>query len=400
MAYKRWIHGSMAVLLVGALTAGCAREMTPAPPPISNAPSLTPQITVMASPGRATPAPATSEAASKEPAPKPAGSPYFQGKTIEMIVSSSAGGGTDLAARIVATFLPKYVPGNPKVLIRNQPGGSGTTANNLFVDKLKPDGLKWIVNASAQFTTARTRPDIAHYDPTTYEYLCNISRAPSLIIIRKDALNRLTDRSAKPVYVGTREGNPSWAAMPIWAQEYLNWNLKWILGFPGANDIEMAIYRGEIDMIGTASAPTIQEMMKQGLVVPLTQESMMVDGKGVRRPDFPDVPTFEELLGAKKPSGLSWQAYQAWSGTGQVDKSIAAQPGTPANIMGILTDAFRSMSKDREFDETIKKMVSPVYSMGIGQETVRIAKEVGQAPMEALDYGTSLQVKFGLILPK
>lgn len=48
--------------------------------------------------------------------------PYYEGKTIRIIVSSGAGGGTDTAARLVSRFIPKYIPGNPKIVVQNMPG--------------------------------------------------------------------------------------------------------------------------------------------------------------------------------------------------------------------------------------------------------------------------------------
>ena len=64
--------------------------------------------------------------------------PYYQGKTVRILVSSGAGGGTDAAARLVSRFLAKYIPGNPKVTVQNMPGGSGTIANNSSAPRQSP----------------------------------------------------------------------------------------------------------------------------------------------------------------------------------------------------------------------------------------------------------------------
>ena len=55
--------------------------------------------------------------------------------------SSGPGGGTDTAGRLVARYLPKYLPGNPKIVIQNMGGGGGTIGNNYFASEVKPDGL-------------------------------------------------------------------------------------------------------------------------------------------------------------------------------------------------------------------------------------------------------------------
>lgn len=388
---------SLAILLIMAgFVLSCTQPPTPSPspPPATVAPKPKSAATTAPAPARTTPAP--KPATKAPPAAKGSQASPFEGKTIEIMVSSAAGGGTDTTARLVAGFLSKYIPGNPKIVVRNQPGGEGAIANNNFAARAKPDGLTLITNAASQITIVITRPDIAQYDPSKYEQVGNIARATSVLIIRKDAMDRLTDPKAKPVNVSVREGNETWAAMPLWGQEFLGWNLKWILGFGGTSEMELAIRRGEIDMFGTGTERTINQLVKDGIAVPLTQEGMVIGGKLGRRPDFPDTPIFDETLGSKKPTGLPWQAYHAWLTAAYVDKWLSAAPGTPPATMKILRDAFAAMAKDREFDQMVKRVVSPIYSVGVGDETAALVKQVLDSPPEAFKYGVDLQRKFGI----
>jgi hypothetical protein len=77
------------------------------------------------------------------------GKAYYEGKTIKVLVSSSPGGGTDTTARLVAQFLPKYLPGQPQTLVQNMPGGGGTIANNYFTANGKNDGLMLFQDSSS-----------------------------------------------------------------------------------------------------------------------------------------------------------------------------------------------------------------------------------------------------------
>jgi tripartite-type tricarboxylate transporter receptor subunit TctC len=121
------------------------------------------------------------------------------------------------------------------------------------------------------------------------------------------------------------------------------------------------------------------------------------NNKFIRRKDFPDVPTFVEVLGTKKPTGIPWQAYIAWLGGDLVDKFLVAPRNTPKEYASILIGAFDKMAKDPQFDERVKRMVSNVYEVGVGKETGDLLKEVLGAPLEAVEYGRKLQIKFGLI---
>ena len=75
--------------------------------------------------------------------------PFYEGKTLRILVSSGTGGGTDSAARLVSRFIGKYLAGNPRVLVQNMPGGGGTIANNYFFNEVKPDGLTIMQDSSS-----------------------------------------------------------------------------------------------------------------------------------------------------------------------------------------------------------------------------------------------------------
>ncbi len=394
---RKFMFNSSFAVLLALLALGCGGEAKPSVSPSPTVSSTQPAKDATTITPSAAPTLEKPKSTQKEPSPTSVSAPYYQGKTMVIIVSSAAGGGTDTTARVVANFLSKYIPGNPRMLIQNQGGGEGVTANNAFVEKVKPDGLTLIGCSSSQITVSITRPDIARYDPAKYEYVGNISRGGSLLVIRKSALERLKDPNAKPVYVGSREGNESWAAIPLWGQEFLGWNLKWLLGFAGTSETDLAVRRGEIDLYGAVYSRQMQELLDDGTAVILVQEGALEGGKIVRRPDFPDVPLFEELLGSKKPSGFPWEAFETWTAPALIDKWYAAPPGTPANIMSILTNAFRAMSKDPQFDSTAKKMIDSAYSVGVGEETANMVKKVVAGPREAYKYGIDLQRKFGIV---
>ena len=64
----------------------------------------------------------------------------FKGKTLRMIATTSPGGGTDLTGRLTARYLTQYLPGNPKIIIQNIPGGAGVKGANYVANRAKPDG--------------------------------------------------------------------------------------------------------------------------------------------------------------------------------------------------------------------------------------------------------------------
>jgi tripartite-type tricarboxylate transporter receptor subunit TctC len=317
-------------------------------------------------------------------------SPYYEGKTLRIIVSSGAGGGTDAAARLVSRFISKYIPGNPKVTVQNMPGGGGTIANNYFASEVKPDGLTVMQDSSSGIGNfVRGGPTIK-YDPRKFKAIGGVARPGSLLMIRNDARARFTNRSAKPVVVGDTDGIRSWVAMTVWGAEYLGWNLRWIYGYPGSRELQLAIRQGEIDVWATQNAKLVKDLQREGVVqIVGTEEDQ-------RREDFPEAPTFIELLGAKKPTGLSWQAYQAWSGAPELDKFIVAPEGTPEPLMKILRDAFTKVMKDPEVDKEGDKFFGDGWKPHGAEKIEAVIREHIAIPKEAKDFMTKMRQKYGL----
>jgi hypothetical protein len=52
---------------------------------------------------------------------------FYRGKAINLVVSTSVGGGYDLLGRAVGRFLGKHVPGNPRIVVRNMAGPAASS---------------------------------------------------------------------------------------------------------------------------------------------------------------------------------------------------------------------------------------------------------------------------------
>lgn len=323
--------------------------------------------------------------------------PYYQGKTIEFLGESRVGGGTDTIARIAAASMPKYIPGKPKIVVRSMPGGAGAIANNIFYEKGKPDGLHLLQNSSSPIALQLRSRGIAKYNLLDFTIIGNVARGGNMLVVRKEVAKNLTDPKAKPVVCGTKEGEETWLSMTIWGKEFLGWNVRWIPGYSGTSDMELALRRGEIDMIGTSNAFIIKRLRDEGIVDVIAQTGTFKKGEFVRRPDFAKVPTFTELMGDKKPTGVPWEAYIVWVGSSIVDKFLCAPRNTPKKYTSILIDAYAKMAKGPKFDKLIRRMVTDVYVVNTGEDSKQLLRNVLDVTPETLEYGKKLQKKFKIV---
>ena len=228
---------------------------------------------------------------------RPAEAPFYEGKTLRFLIASGPGGGTDTAGRLVARHLSKYLPGNPKVLIQNMGGGGGTIANNYFASEVKPDGLTIMQDSSSSVASFARGGSSIKYDPRKFKIIGGVARPGSLLMIRNEARARFTNKSANPVVVGDTDGIRNWIAMTVWGAEYLGWNLRWIYGYPGSRELQLAIRQGEIDIWATQNAKLVKDLQREGVVQVLAPRR--ISGAKI----FPTHPLSSNSWARKNPPG-------------------------------------------------------------------------------------------------
>jgi len=323
--------------------------------------------------------------------------PYYQGKTITLMTSGSPGGGTDLTARLLASVLPKYLPGNPRIVLRNKPGGGGSLALNPFYVRTKPDGLTLMLTSVGSIGLQFSKAKVVRFDLNKMRHIGHASHGGATVVISNTAMKRLKDPKAEAVVCGSKGGTEAWIYLTMMGKELLGWNLRWILGFRSAGSFSLALRRGEIDMFGDSRM--IKELEAEGIGTGLAQIGILKQGRFVRRSDFSHVPTMQELLekAGKKPTGLAWRAYVAGVTPLAIYKLFVAPPGTPDHIVNTLIAAYEKMGKDPTFVNTWKKLVGPILDIGSGKDTSTILADCLKAEPEVLKFMDDQKRRYGII---
>jgi len=320
----------------------------------------------------------------------------FKGKTITVLVGSEVGGGTDAAARLIAPFLTKYLPGNPTVVVQNLPGASGIKALNYFVTQVKPDGLTAINGSISMIDPITYRGANSQYDPKNLRFVGGVGRGGGAIFTSKEAAERLFDKSKKPVIIGSALTVPRSIMQPaLWCIEYLGWNATWIVGYHGTNEVMLALDRGEIDMTSTGNLFQIKERLDNGQLKLITQSGYLSNGKIVARQDYGNTPLFPEQMKGKIKDPIAQKAYDYWEALNNGDKWLALPPDTPENIVAVYKAAFAKTAADPEFREKGEK-ISDGFEPMTDQDVTLIAKTLADTPPESLAYTKALMRKQGI----
>ena len=319
----------------------------------------------------------------------------FKGQRLNAIIGSQPGGGTDGTTRLVGRFLEKYLPGQPQILFRNMPAGHGVKATNFFANEAKRDGTYWMGGSSPYVDANNLRKPVVEYDPRTFEYIGAVARGGSVITIRKAKLPNLTDKSMPPVIIGEIDGTRSWAQLLQWGAEYLGWNIKFVIGYPGSAALMLAARRGEIDSFGTSGITIHRDLAKTGDFVNLAQLGEKQGGKVVPRITFPDVPVMTHMLEGKL-SGLAKEAFEYWSKTNQIDKWYALPPKTPKNIVVAYRAAYDKVVKDPEFIKFGRLQFSEDFSPQTDEDILDLVNTTSYPTVEISKFLQDLKVKQGL----
>jgi tripartite-type tricarboxylate transporter receptor subunit TctC len=321
----------------------------------------------------------------------------FAGKSVELIITSDAGGGTDLMGRLVGRYMGKYLPGHPVIVAKNMGSGAGKVLAANYVTAAKPDGLTLMQSDSDTLQESMLRLSAVRYDPAKFRVVGAISRGGSIAFIRKDAVARLHDPKAAPVIVGDTDGQRSWEAMMVWGKEFLGWNLRWVKGYEGTGPLTMALRKAEVDVFATDGLNAIEPLRKDGLIDFLVQQGQ-IDGTGYTpRRVFLDVPIFPVLLQKAGIPDLAYHGYRSVIAPSDIDKWIALPPNTPADILGAYRTAFESMVVDPEFAQNLAKQISEETYVAHGADVERAIGEVRNASPEVTKYAHDLRVKYNLV---
>jgi tripartite-type tricarboxylate transporter receptor subunit TctC len=320
----------------------------------------------------------------------------FKDKTLHVLIGAKPGGGTSGSSRLVGSMIVRHLPGKPKVIFQNMPGGGGIKATNYFYNVPKPDGLTILGQARSKLSPITLKRRSVKYDPRKFKFIGGTGNIGSLVIISKEALPRLTNKSAKPVVYGAKDPGRTGIQAAVWGKEYLGWNVDWVVGYEGSTGVIMAARRGEADMVSNQHPRLLNPLLKRNMVA-LTQIGQPGKGGMIARDFYPKVPVFSDMIRSKLDKRAR-KAFDGWLNDFIVGKWFVLPPKTPAKIVKIYRAAYQKMVKDPAFIKKAKSEFGDEFAMIPGEELQKIATTLAETSDEDLNFFLNLMKKHKLEL--
>ncbi|HSR55107.1 MAG TPA: tripartite tricarboxylate transporter substrate-binding protein [Alphaproteobacteria bacterium] len=302
---------------------------------------------------------------------------FYKGKRVQFLVGSSAGGGYDTFARVLARHYGNHIPGNPSFVVQNMPGASSRKVADLMYNKAPKDGSTIAAVFSGIPTEPLVNPDKVHFDARKFNWIGSANRGTFVGFVWATApVTTLEGLKTKEMIVGASGG--ATYDYPALANELLNLNFKIISGYTGTKQIGLAMERGEVHGNAGTTWASIKTQHTDWLKA--KKIKVFVQYGRERNPELADVPLMIDL--AKNEADR--QALNLMYVRQEYQRPYIAPPGVPADRVKLLRTAFNATMKDPAYLADAKKRRLDIAPL-TGEEIDALIAEVYKTPKSVVE---------------
>jgi tripartite-type tricarboxylate transporter receptor subunit TctC len=319
---------------------------------------------------------------------------FYQGKTITLIAGTTAGSQYDAHARLIAQHWGKHIPGNPDVIVQNMPGAGSLIAANHLYNVAKPDGLTVMsIIPAIYFNQLAGRKEV-QFDYAKFNWIGSVDRSDNVLYMRSDTpfktIHDVRRFAQPPKCTATGTGTVGHYT-PKLLNETIGTKFEIILGYPGGPEMDLAVEKNEAQCRAFThaawfSGEPYRTWQAKGFVHVLIQTGRKRDER------LPQVPTLNELMNEFKTEETGRRLATVVLASGELGRPYLLPPGTPAERLKVLREAFMKLMTDPAFLADVKRRnleADPTK----GEELEKLAKEVMNQPPDVIQRVKTLMEK-------
>ena len=301
--------------------------------------------------------------------------PFYQGKTVTVIATTSPGGTGDMRVKALVPYLKKHIPGNPTLVIEYMDGGGGRKGANFLARNARPDGLTLGALSGGVIALQIMGESGVMYDIDKFSYLGSPESVNHYTIYSRKELG-LTSleklRAASGMRIGAQSvGHVSYIAGRLFAYFLGMKDAKFIAGYT-APEVDAALLRGELDARANNASSVLRrnpDWLDKGV---MNFHAILEVPKGAKHPKLGHLPEIESFAKSDKEKRLlsMWRVFRL------VGSPYMVPPGTPKNVVDILQDSFRKALKDPDFHKDFLKLVGDDAEPLMPEELTQAIRDV------------------------
>jgi tripartite-type tricarboxylate transporter receptor subunit TctC len=305
---------------------------------------------------------------------------FYKGKAVTIVVSSSAAGGYDTIARAVARHMGKHMPGGPAFIVRNMPGAGGMTATNFLYNNADKDGtVVGLVQNNTPFEPLFGTKE-ARYDPVKFNWLGSPSSETAMVLLWHTVpVNSLAELRAREVAVGVSGANSTPAFFTRLLNATLGTKMKPINGYPGQNDVLLAMERRELDGHPSAFFNSVRSTRPSWLRDKTAKAIVQYGPEKIA--DLPDVPFAPDLVAGEEDKLVMQAAFAPLT----LGRPFLMPPGIPPERVAALRHAFAATMADPEFLAESEKLGLGLNAPRSGEQIQAVMERTYRSPPQVID---------------
>jgi tripartite-type tricarboxylate transporter receptor subunit TctC len=314
-------------------------------------------------------------ALTRQPAAAQTVAEFYKSKQVSVLIGFGPGGANDAWARALARHMGRHIPGNPTLVPQNMPGaGTLKLANHLYNVAAKDGSVFGLINRGIPLEPLLGGD--AQFDPLQMNWIGSPDKDTTVCAARKDAqVQTMEDLFAKELVVGATGSGADTAIYPEFLAEFLGMKFRTIKGYPGSNEIVLAMERGEVQGICVAyESLARQRLARDGQINILFQAALQKD---------PSIPAGIPLALDLARSDAERKALELFLSRVALGRPFVAPPGLVAERIAALRGAFMATMNDPDFVEETKKLrlvVDPIP----GERLTEILSEIYKTPKDVV----------------
>jgi tripartite-type tricarboxylate transporter receptor subunit TctC len=302
---------------------------------------------------------------------------FYRGKQVSVVIGTSAGNDYDFRARLIARHMGRHIPGEPMMVPRNMPGAGGVNAANWLASIAPHDGttLHMIMTNMMQAQAVGTHG--VQFDTRKFRWVGNTTSSPNVANSwHTTGVTDIEQVKSREFILGAPAGTAGVTYGTV-MNALVGTKFKIVTGYPGGNEVNIAMERGEVDGRGSNSwaswKSTKPEWLKEKKIIMLVQVGL------TRSPELPDVPLLLELVS----NDLDRKVMTFLSAETAISRAVVTTADVPPERLEALRRAFDATMKDPLFIAEAEKAKMDISAM-TGEESQKIADSIVNTPPEVI----------------
>ena len=311
---------------------------------------------------------------------------FYKGKTIRIMVGSTAGGFYDRWGRLFGKYMSKYIPGQPEIIVQNVTGAGSVIVTNQVYNVAKPDGLTLVMPLNGVYIDQFVGRKEVQFDMRKFRFIGSPVTESIIFYMRADApyksIADIIKAKEPPKCGGSGTASSDYILSKV-LEETVGAKFNTVLGYAGGTEIDLAVEKNEVvcrahSMSAHFGREPFDTWHKRGFDRHLVQTSRKKD------PRAADAPTLDELFDQHKVPANSRRLAQVLLAAGDFGRPMMVTPGTPPDRVKTLREAYVKTLSDPDVVEEAKKGRMDV-DPATGEELEALVKEIFDSPPEVVE---------------